>query len=151
MGWKKIYICFGWNLRRNYQRSPQQNKSPKQYLLDFRKVQHQLFLPATSPFHQGLYPKTTNQEHQQVVGAEVLCSKKQLLEKLRAILAKLHQKVKIPSPKMFSQIYPSIKPFLYLFIRELGKFTSCRQSKVFSEKLEKTDKRSFHFKGSPVI
>ena len=99
---------------KNYQRSPQQSRSPKQYLLDSRKVQHQHSLPATSPFKQAFYPKATNEEHQGVEGAEVHCSKEKLLEEVRAIHTKLHQKVEILPPKIFSQTHPFIKTLLTL-------------------------------------
>ena len=49
--------------------------------------------------------KTTNEEHQEVEGVEVCCSKEQLLEEVTAILAKLYQKRKILSPKIFPQIH----------------------------------------------
>lgn len=110
----KINIYFGRNLRRNYQRSPQQNRSPKQYSLSSRKAQHQHFLTATSPFQQVLYPKTTNKEHQVIESMEVGCSKEHFLEEVRAIPVKLPQMVEILSLKIFSQIYKFIKTMLTL-------------------------------------
>ena len=39
----------------------------------------------------------------------------------------------------------------FVHIKKLAKSASCLPSKVFSEKLEETDKRSFHFEGSSGI
>ena len=103
----KISIYFGRNLRRNYQRSPQQNRSLKQYSLSSRKAQYQYFLTVTSPFQQVLYPKITNREHQVIESMEVGCSKEHFLEEVRAIPVKLPQMVEILSLKIFSQIYPN--------------------------------------------
>ena len=119
----KMNIYSERNLRRNYKRSPQQNRSPKQYLRDSRKVQHQHSLPATSSFEQALYPKTIKEEYHGVDGADVRCSKQQLLEGVRAIPAKLQPKVEILSSKIYSQILK--------YIRELGKSARCWLSEVF--------------------
>ena len=145
----KIKIYLGRNSRKNYQRSPQQNRSPKHYLLDSKKVQHQHSLPVTSPFEQVLYPKATTEEHQGVEGMEVRCSKEQLLEEVRAIHTKLHQKVEILSPNIFSQIHPSIKTLLTL--GNLENLPAAGSLRFFSGKLEETDKQSFHFEGSSGI
>ena len=53
------------------------------------------------------------------------------------------------SPKEFYRIHLSVKPLLS--IRELGKSASCYSSKIFFGKLEKTDKRSFHFEGGSGV
>ena len=135
----------GRNSRKNYQRSPQLHRSLKQYLLDSRKVQRQHSLPATSPFEQALYPKVTNEEQQGVEGAEVHCSKEQLLGEVRVIHTKLHQKVEILLPIIFSQIHPSIKTLLTL--ANLENLPAAGRLRFFSGKLEETDKRLFHFGG----
>ena len=135
----------GRNSRKNYQRSPQLHRSLKQYLLDSRKVQHQHPLPATSPFEQALYPKATNEEQQGVEGAEVHCSKEQLLEQVRVIHTKLHRKVEILPSIIFSQIHPSIKTLLTL--ANLENLPAAGRLRFFTGKLEEIDKRLFHFGG----
>ena len=135
-GIKDKYL-FGQKFEEKLSKITTAKQKSKKYLLDSRKVQHQHSLLTTSPFEKALYPKTTNDEHQRVEGAKVRCSKEQLLEEVRAIPAKLHQKVEILSSKIFSQIHPLIKtpikkyhyyqnPLNFLPSNKTGRKDSCR-------------------------
>ena len=132
----KINIYLARNSKKNYQRSPQLKKSPKQYLLDSRKVQYQHSLPATRIFEQALSRFSS------------------LFQRAAFRRVKSHSNQITPesgnsAPKYIFSNSSIHKNFVD--IRELGKSASCWPSKVFSGKLEETDKRSFHFEGSSGI
>ena len=137
-GIKKIFI---WREIWGETIKDQHSKIEFQYNVNSRKVQHQHLLPATGPFEQIFYPKTTYEEHQGVESIEVRCSKKQLLEEVRAVPVELQQMVEILSPKMK----------LIVGIGELGKFAYCWPSKVVSEKLKETVIRFFHLEGKSGV
>ena len=120
------------------------NRSPKQYSLDSRKVYHQHNLPATSPFEQTLYPKAPSEEHQGVEGTEFHCSKEQLLEEIKAVNSKLHQKVEILSPNIFFQIHPAIKTLMTLGNSE--NFPAAGRLRFFLQNWKKLTNDPFNLK-----